>query len=212
MLIQLIREAKSREESGLNKKGGPSRVKRRAKAKIKSAQGEGKGTNQLQVCKSLQAWGWLGFRVWCQSDVIENMCPNQPDCFGLKLVLSFIKETQHSLSQSPSHLISDLFAVLCFSILFSFFLPLFLPLTLLFDLSCFPSISWAHIHTHAQTHSCMFQHAHLHFSAKESLRSALNHLLIFQGKLLTVQLGHTRDSQRGFKFNPVVMFYSQLHV
>lgn len=53
MLMQLIREAKSREGSGLNKNGGPSRVKRRAKAEIKSVQGEGKGMNQLQVCFSL---------------------------------------------------------------------------------------------------------------------------------------------------------------
>lgn len=53
--MQLIREAKSGEGRGFNKKGGPGEVKRRAKAKIKSAQGEGKGTNQLQVCKSLQA-------------------------------------------------------------------------------------------------------------------------------------------------------------
>lgn len=49
MLMQLIREAKSREGGGLNKNGGPSRVKRRAKAEIKSVQGEGKGMNQLQV-------------------------------------------------------------------------------------------------------------------------------------------------------------------
>lgn len=49
MLMQLIREAKSREGSGLNKNGGPSRVKRRAKTEIKSVQGEGKGMNQLQV-------------------------------------------------------------------------------------------------------------------------------------------------------------------
>lgn len=53
--MQLIREAKSEEERGLNRKGGPDWVKRRAKAKIKSAQGEEKGANQLQVCESLQA-------------------------------------------------------------------------------------------------------------------------------------------------------------
>lgn len=54
MLMELIREAKSREGRGLNKKGGQDGVKRRAQAKIKSAQGEVKGRNQLQVCESVQ--------------------------------------------------------------------------------------------------------------------------------------------------------------
>lgn len=57
MLMQLIREAKSREGKELNKKGRPGGVKRRAKAKMKSAQGEGKGTNQLQVSPSLRTAG-----------------------------------------------------------------------------------------------------------------------------------------------------------
>ena len=59
--MQLIREVKSREERGLNIKGGTRRVKRRAKAKIKSAQGEGKGTNQLQVCKVFASLRTTGF-------------------------------------------------------------------------------------------------------------------------------------------------------
>lgn len=42
MLMQLIREAKSREERGQNKGGGPGRVKTRAKAKIKSAKERGR--------------------------------------------------------------------------------------------------------------------------------------------------------------------------
>lgn len=49
MLMLLIREAKSREGRGLNKKGRLDGVKRRARAKIKSARGEVKGTNQLPV-------------------------------------------------------------------------------------------------------------------------------------------------------------------
>lgn len=62
MLMQLIREAKSRERRGLNKKGGPTGVKRRVKAKIKSAQGDGKGKNQLQVCETAQTWERLFFK------------------------------------------------------------------------------------------------------------------------------------------------------
>lgn len=37
------------EGRGLNKNGGLNRVRRRVKAKIKAAQGEGKGMNQLHV-------------------------------------------------------------------------------------------------------------------------------------------------------------------
>lgn len=70
MLMQLIREAKSREgrwrAGGVNEEGGPGGVKRRAEAKIKSAQGEGKGTNQLQVSESLRARGRLFFFFFCR--------------------------------------------------------------------------------------------------------------------------------------------------
>lgn len=48
--------------------------------------------------------------------------------------------------------------------------------------------------------------------AEKSARSASNHLLIFQSKLQTVCVGDTRDSHRGFKFNPLLMFCLQLHV
>lgn len=53
MLMQLIREEKSREARGFNKKGETHRVKRRAW--MKSAQGEVNALNQLQVCESIQA-------------------------------------------------------------------------------------------------------------------------------------------------------------
>ena len=53
MLMQLIREAKNIEGRGLNKNGGLNGVRRRVKAKIKAAQGERKGMNQLHVSSSL---------------------------------------------------------------------------------------------------------------------------------------------------------------
>lgn len=74
----------------------------------------------------------------------------------------------------------------------------------------FSAFCRAHAHIHSYTRT--FYHARRHFSSQKSQRSALNHSLISQGEVLTELLRHARDSPRGSKFNPAVMFCLQLHV
>lgn len=47
MLMELIKEAKSREERGLNEKGGQDGVKRRAQAKSKVSSRRGEGQESI---------------------------------------------------------------------------------------------------------------------------------------------------------------------
>lgn len=146
--------------------------------------------------------------IWCYWKHVSN----QPDCFGIQPVLSFIRETQNSLSLGIYFSICCLLSGLLFlHPSLSFFLPLFLHFVPCLSICPHFLLSFLPAHMHIHIYS-IFYHAPPHFSAEKSLRSALNHWLIFQGKLLTVRLGHTRDSQRGFKLNPIVMFCSQLHV
>lgn len=154
MLMQLIREAKKQAGKGVESEGRAGWVKRRAKAEIQSAQGEGKGTNHLQVCESFQARARLLSRVWCQSEVIGNMCPNQPDRFWLKACPLFYQgDTQFSFSGSLfliSCLLSGLFVLLSlhpslsFSLSLLFALLFCLSICLLFPLFLLPP----HMHKH----------------------------------------------------------------
>lgn len=135
-------------------------------------------------------------RVWCQSHVIGNMCPNHPDCFGIACPLFYQRDTTLFFLYIPP----SFWSVDCLLVSLTF--SLFLPASVLTALSLYLSTCSLYLLSLLPTH----------FSTEKSLRSALTHPLIFQGKLLTVQVDHTRDSQGGFKFNPAVMFCSQLHV
>lgn len=65
---------------------------------------------------------------------------------------------------------------------------------------------------HTQKHKCILMFSPTILNTEKSVRSTSNHLLIFQSKLQTVCVGDTRDSHRGFRFNPLLMFCLQLHV
>lgn len=128
----LIREAKSREGRGLNKKGRLDGVKRRARAKIKSARGEVKGTNQLPVLWLCPSWRTAGFKslmpIWCYWKHVSQLARR----LGVLPTLPFILQ-RHIVSLalglfSPpiARPLSGQFAILLSPLSFCFFL-FFLP-------------------------------------------------------------------------------------
>lgn len=161
--MQLIREAKSREGRGLNEKGRLGRVKKRAKAKIKSAQGEGR----VQINYRFVSLSKLEDGCFLGSDanlmLVETCVPTGQTALAYSLCsLLSGRHKIHFLWVSfflISRLLSGLFAVL-FLLLFSFSVS-FSPPLLLCRSICplfLPSLLPTHIYVYNLTCSPTFLH------------------------------------------------------
>lgn len=163
--------------------------------KIKSAQG---GEVQELITG---LWVRPRFLVWCQSDVIGN---STGQATWLKACpLFYLGETQHftcfqtlyfSISPTP-------IGSICCAVSPASFLFILLGVACITFLSVLSSVSPARTHarTHAHTHTFIFNIL---------LRMYIWKITEIN---LTVHVGNTRDSQRGLKFHPLVMFCSHVH-
>lgn len=91
-------------------------------------------------------------RVWCQSHVIGNMCPNHPDYFGIACPLFYQRDTIFTFSGFFLSIPSSFWSVdrLLVSLTFSLFLPasVLTALSLPFYLFSLSSVSPAHTFLH----------------------------------------------------------------
>lgn len=141
------------------------------------------------------------------------MCLNWPDCLAgsLPFLLSQRYNISLALGLFFRYPASYLVCLLSFGFSILFSLSPCLE-SLIWWISICPLSLYPISPAHTQTHKYILIFAPTILDTEKSVRSTSNHLLIFQSKLQTVCVGDTRDSHRGFKFNPLLMFCLQLHV